>query len=117
MGDSYRVSPDEVRAHAETVRGFEQRASAAAEAGAHVAGLDDAYGILCQPFGSMVSGPQERGVEALNQAREATARLAENLDAAADAYEEFEKSVVELLEKIGRDVDAARLKTVAVPGR
>ncbi|WP_197321094.1 type VII secretion target [Saccharomonospora sp. NB11] len=116
MGDSFRVDPDEVRAHANTVRDFESRAGTAADAGSHLAGLDDAYGVLCQPFGSMVSGPQERGVEALNQAREFTRQLAENLDTAAQKYEEYEERVVEILEKVNRELESARLKLVESSG-
>lgn len=107
MAESYQVDPDAVRAHAKTMRGFQDRAGTAVDAGAHVAGLDDAYGILCQPFGSMVSEPQNRGVDALTGTRDATRQMADNLEAAAKAYEEFEKFVVGKLEQIAESVEAA----------
>lgn len=107
MSESYQVSVERLRAHTTTMRGFQDRADTAADAGAQVASLDDAYGILCQPFGSMVSEPQQRGVDALNQTRDATRDIADALDRAAQAYDEFEKSVVDKLNQIADSVDTA----------
>jgi hypothetical protein len=105
MSEGFRVSSEEIRTHANTVRGFEGRAGTAADAGAHVASLDDAYGVLCQPFGMMVAIPQNRAVDALSRTRETTKQLADNLGAAADAYQEFEQRVVDIVERIGRSVE------------
>src|SRR5690606_7030960 len=84
-----------------------QRAGTAADAGSHLAGLDEAYGVLCQPFGSMVREPQNRGAEALAKTQKVTQNLARALDEAANAYERLEEFIVERLNRIGRDVEAS----------
>ncbi|TLW90466.1 ESX-1 secretion-associated protein [Saccharomonospora piscinae] len=116
MAESHQVVPDDVRAHAQTMRGFADRAGTAADAGTHVAGLDAAYGILCQPFGSMVAQPQNQGVEALSTTRDLTSELADNLDAAAEAYQRYEDSVIEKLNDIAASVDTAATRLPEVNG-
>ncbi|SFB16338.1 Excreted virulence factor EspC, type VII ESX diderm [Amycolatopsis marina] len=107
MSEGYEVEPERVRAHAETVRGFQDRAAKAAAAGTHLSGLDDAYGVLCQPFGAMLNEPQSRGTEALTKTADVTGSLAEGLTAAADAYEQLEERIEELMVQLERSVTDA----------
>lgn len=67
MSEGFEVDPDEVEAHTGTVDGFAGRADTAVGAGAHVAGLDDAYGLFCRPFGELLKDPQQRGVDTLTE--------------------------------------------------
>lgn len=103
----FQVVLEELRSHAKTMESFSQRAGTAADAGSHLAGLDEAYGVLCQPFGSMVREPQNRGAEALAKTQKVTQNLARALDEAANAYERLEEFIVERLSRIGRDVEAS----------
>ncbi len=103
----FQVVLEELRSHAKTMESFSQRAGTAADAGSHLAGLDEAYGVLCQPFGSMVREPQNRGAEALAKTQKVTQNLARALDEAANAYERLEEFIVERLNRIGRDVEAS----------
>jgi uncharacterized protein YukE len=107
VSEGYEVEPERVRAHAETVRGYQDRAAKAAAAGTHLSGLDDAYGVLCQPFGSMLNEPQTRGTETLTKNAEVTGHLAEGLTAAAEAYEQLEERIEDLLVQLARSVTEA----------
>lgn len=107
MSEGYEVEPERVRAHAETVRDYQDRAAKAAAAGSHLSGLDDAYGVLCQPFGSMLKQPQARGTETLTKTADVTGSLAEGLTAAAEAYEQLEERIADLMVQLARSVTEA----------
>lgn len=116
MSEGYEVEPDRVRSHADTVRGFQDRAATAASAGTHLSRLDDAYGVLCQPFGSMLSEPQTRGTEALTRTAEVTGNLADGLTAAAEAYEQLEERIAAMMVKLERSVAEAGAAVPKVAG-
>lgn len=104
MTGGFEVDVDQVRSHANTLKGFQQRAGTAADAGSHLAGLDEAYGILCQPFGEKTREPQEKGAEALAKVENTTGHLADGLTAAADAYQEVEEKVRDILRELAQAV-------------
>lgn len=107
MANGFEVDPDQVSAHANTVRGFADRASTATDAGSQLASMDEAYGILCQPFGMMLNSPQQRGTETLAKTEQATTRLAEDLNAAARQYQEMEDKVTDILRQLASAVEGA----------
>lgn len=108
MADGFEVDPDQVDAHAGTVDGFAGRADTAVGAGAHVAALDDAYGLFCRPFGELLKDPQQRGVDTLTETAKQLHEMTDNLRETAktyreteDAIEDFIERLVELLEQVG----------------
>lgn len=112
MGKGFEVDPDQVTKHAGTVRGFADRAGTATDAGSQLASMNDAYGILCQPFGMMLNSPQQRGTEALGKTEEATSKLSDDLSKAARQYQEMEDKITEILRQLASDVESA-----ATPGK
>lgn len=101
MADGFfTVNTDEIRAHADHVEEFGGRADVAADAGAHLTTLDDAYGLACQPFGQMLVEPQSKGTEGLAKAAGLLHRHAGDLGATAEEYEQCEHRIVELIEDL-----------------
>lgn len=114
MGEGFAVNPAEVDAHAATVDGFAGRADTAVDAGSHVASLDDAYGLFCRPFGTLLEEPQQRGVETLTETASQLHETVTNLQECAEHYREVETSVVEqiqaLLEMLDRVTDVPMVR-------
>lgn len=108
MGEPFTVNTDEVRAHAGVTAGFAGRADTAAEAGAHVSTLNDAYGLFCQSFGAMTVEPQERGAQALADCAKKLHELADKLNSSADKYDQQEDKTLERLQQLLDAVDAAK---------
>lgn len=108
--DELAVKVDEIRSHAQKVDGFGDRVGQAADAAAHVASLDDAYGIFCQPFGAMLQEPQQRGVEAIQSSLTALQSMSDKLRQSSDAYEsveeKFGKALQDILEQVGAMIAA-----------
>ncbi|MPZ86246.1 MAG: ESX-1 secretion-associated protein [Actinophytocola sp.] len=107
MGEGFAVNPDEVNSHAGTVDGFAGRADTAVDAGAHVTGLDDAYGLFCRPFGEMLKDPQQRGVDTLTETATFMHETVTDLRDSAEHYQQVEDQVraaiealLEMLERI-----------------
>lgn len=100
MTDGFTVSTEEIRTHAGNVEGFGGRADVAADAGAHLTTLDDAYGLACQPFGQMLVEPQARGTEGLAKAASLLHLQAGKLTASAEEYETCEQRIVDLIEDL-----------------
>jgi uncharacterized protein YukE len=100
MGEGFAVTPDEVDAHAGTVDGFAGRADTAVDAGAHVTSLDDAYGLFCRPFGTLLKDPQQRGVDTLTETASQMHDIVTNLNKTAEHYREVEMRVVDLIDEL-----------------
>lgn len=100
MSEGFEVDPDQVDAHSGTVDGFAARADTAVGAGAHVASLDDAYGLFCRPFGTLLAQPQQRGVEALTATAEQLHEMTDNLRDCARTYREAEETIAEFIERL-----------------
>ena len=75
MGHSFHVDTDRLRQHAAAVDDFTTRADTAADAGRQVAGMDNAYGLLCRSIGGLFAGPQERCADSLGKAAQALRRI------------------------------------------
>lgn len=100
MGDGFTVDTEEVRSHAGNVEGFAGRADVAADAGAHLTTLDDAYGLACQQFGQMLVEPQTKGTEGLVKAAGLLHVQADALNASADEYDACEQRVSDLIKDL-----------------
>ncbi|NLG55966.1 MAG: ESX-1 secretion-associated protein [Rhodococcus sp.] len=105
-GESLEVNVEEIRSHAKTVDDIGARVGQAADAAAHVASLDDAYGIFCQPFGAALREPQQRGVEAIQSSFTAIQSTSDKLQRCGDAYEKADEAFSAALQEILDQVDA-----------
>ncbi|MCP2261532.1 putative conserved protein YukE [Streptoalloteichus tenebrarius] len=100
MDNGFRVDSEQVRSHAGPVGGFAGRAHTAAEAGATVTDLNDAYGLFCRPFAAMLKPAQQRGADALKECAELLDRTVEDLRKVADTYQEAEDKEARRMEEI-----------------
>lgn len=100
MGDSFRVATAQLRDHAITTGDFATRAGTAADAGRQVAGMDNAYGLICWPIGRMLAGPQSRCADALEKAAQALHRITNDLNSSAHAYERIDSAAATHLGQI-----------------
>jgi hypothetical protein len=105
MGEGFEVDLNEVNSHAGTVAGFAGRADTAADAGAHVTSLDDAYGLFCQPFGQMLKDPQQRGTDTLTETASILQETVTDLQDTARHYEEVERKVLAAIEALLKRLD------------
>ncbi len=101
MGHSFHVDTDRLREHAAAVDDFTTRADTAADAGRQVAGMDNAYGLLCRSIGGLLAGPQERCADSLGKAAQVLRRITNDLHASADSYHRIDGAAASNLEKIG----------------
>lgn len=107
MGDGFTVNSDQLVTQASAVDGFAGRADTATDAGAHVTSLDDAYGLLCRPFGQLLKDPQERGVDTLKATAETLHQLVTGLQDCATTYQEAEDKVGEMMRALVAKLDAS----------
>lgn len=104
----FGTDTDQLRQHAATIAGKAESVGTAAEAASHVAGLDDAYGILCFQMGlpRILEGPQERCAQMIKDAQQELQELQKSITTAAKKYDEQEQELLdrlrEVLEKLGR---------------
>ena len=101
MGHSFHVDVDQLRDHATAVDDFATRAETAADAGRQVAGMDNAYGLLCRPIAGLLSGPQQRCADSLEKAAQALHRITNDLHASADSYQRIDSGAASDLTQIG----------------
>lgn len=100
MGEGFEVDPAAVEGHAGTVEGFAARADTAVGAGAHVASLDDAYGLFCRPFGTLLQQPQQRGVDTLKETAAQLHDMTDGLRECALTYRDAEERIADLIERM-----------------
>ncbi|OLF07540.1 hypothetical protein BLA60_26835 [Actinophytocola xinjiangensis] len=112
----FTVDTDEVRAHAGTVEEFGGRVDVAADAGAHLTTLDDAYGLACQPFAQMLVEPQAKGTESIATAAAKLHSFAAKLNDTATDYDECERRLVEVMEDLLESLEDAAASIPDVAG-
>ncbi|MGH3830091.1 MAG: type VII secretion target [Pseudonocardiaceae bacterium] len=100
MDNGFRVTAAQLRDHATAVGALATHTAAAADAGRQVAGMDNAYGLICWPIERMLAGPQDRCADALEQAAKALSRIANDLDSAAETYERIDSTAATHLRQI-----------------
>ncbi|SHF82149.1 type VII secretion target [Streptoalloteichus hindustanus] len=108
MDNGFRVDSEQVRGHTGPVGGFAGRAHVAAEAGATLTDLNDAYGLFCIPFGSMLKPAQQRGADALKECAELLDQTVEDLRKVADRYQEAEEREARRMAEILDRLESAR---------
>ena len=107
MAEGFTVEFGRLRAHVGEVDDFAGRVDVAADAAGHVAGLDDAYGLICRQLGlpDLLRGPQERAAEALREGASSLHDTAADLNATVAQYEETERRIDDtirsLLDRLG----------------
>ena len=101
MGHSFHVDAEQLRDHATTVDDYATRAETAADAGRQVAGMDNAYGLLCRPIAGLLAGPQRRCADSLEKVAQALHRITNDLNASADSYQCIDRGAASDLTKIG----------------
>ncbi|WP_198586943.1 type VII secretion target [Glycomyces xiaoerkulensis] len=80
MPDHVQVDPEELRAHASSLRTIHERFAAVKEASGHIFQADEAYGQLCQWLPPILEGRHVAQDELVDE-------LAFNVDALAGAVE------------------------------
>lgn len=106
-GWDFQGDSDNTRRHANNVREIQAGIGEAAAAGGEVAALDDAYGLLCCELGlpEIMRVPQERVTALLEQIASKLERDADQLDAAAQKYENFEAETLATLNRVRAELD------------
>lgn len=106
----FRVDLDGLRGHAASVGDTQGQVAEAADAGHHVAGLDDAYGLLCLQMGLpfLLRGPQERVAGLIDKISKRLDEHSGKLKDAADKYSETEKQVCDILQRLATDLESAK---------
>ncbi|MBK1784314.1 type VII secretion target [Prauserella cavernicola] len=109
MSEAFQVDPERIRAHAASVGGVKSGVDEAADAGGHVASLNDAYGWICQAMGlpEMLQGPQERVTAMIQRVGTKLGDDQQKLDESAKRYDEAELKVIEILKQLGESLDKA----------
>ncbi|NLU84367.1 type VII secretion target [Rhodococcus sp. HNM0569] len=100
MSDSFSVDLDQLTGHAREIDGFGERTTAAAGSASQLAGMTDAFGLFCQPFGAMLSIPQQSGAQAVQATADAMRRAGDNLRAAVEQYGEADDGFAQSLKDI-----------------
>lgn len=107
MSDGFTVNTDQLLDRADTVAGFATRADTAADAGAHVTSLDDAYGLFCQPFAQLLKNPQQRGAGTLAETAANLHQMVTNLQDSAKTYQEAEEKIITVLQALFQMLEAS----------
>lgn len=100
MAEGFQVTTAQLRDHATDVGDLATRAGTAADASRQVAGMDNAYGLICWPIGKMLEGPQDRCADALEKAAQALHRITNDLNACAHTYERIDNAAATHLRQI-----------------
>jgi hypothetical protein len=87
--DGFRIGVD-LTAHAQQLQGVMDALNQAVDAARTVSMPTDAYGILCQPFRMMLDPVEKWGIDALEQAVEATQTASEQVNDIAKEYQGVE---------------------------
>lgn len=84
----YIVDPEQLRTHASNLEQFKTRFEAIKSASSHIAQDDEAYGLLCGWISGLLEERHQRQDSLVAYVEENIGLAAENIRAAADAYEE-----------------------------
>ncbi|GAB2740902.1 hypothetical protein GCM10027174_12960 [Salinifilum aidingensis] len=100
--DGFAIHTDEMRSHAQRVRGVAERIGTAKDAAGEISlNGGEAYGILCSPVLIPLMGMIETmGSAAIGTSQAAVEGTAAGLEAAAEEYDSVDEEVVASLEAI-----------------
>ncbi|RRO12983.1 ESX-1 secretion-associated protein [Saccharopolyspora rhizosphaerae] len=97
MADEMNVVVEDLRAHASKVEGVVDQLNTAVDASQQVSMDNDAYGVLCRPFAWMIDLAEQNGVDALREAVTSMQRIAEDVRATAEDYQQVDDGGSELM--------------------
>jgi hypothetical protein len=86
----FRVDTAQVRDHAQNVTSVEERFEAVRTASAHIAGNDEAYGLLCGWIAGVLEGRHLRQDELIAYVRENLSLVVDGLRRTAERYDAYE---------------------------
>lgn len=109
MGTGFEVQPESLRKHSSEVQDLAGRVDGAAQAAHHLASLDDAYGLICQQLGlpEMLRLPQEIAARTIDNLRDSLRATSENVNRAADEYQQTDMEHGRQLNRLGDRLDSA----------
>lgn len=87
MTDDIGTSPEELRAHAAKLQGFEDRLKTALDAANQVSMGSEAYGKICAFFVPVVRSVSQPGTDALRNTSDVLGDLAAKVKNSANTYE------------------------------
>jgi hypothetical protein len=102
MAEGFTVDAEQVRRHAQRIEALRDRFDAVKAASAHIAGDDDAYGVLCRWMVWILEERHARQDELIAYAQENLSLAAESLRAAARQYEETDSDNEAALSNLAR---------------
>jgi hypothetical protein len=94
-----QVSPEELQAHARSVRQVGEEVALARAAGGHVALGWETYGVLCQFMYNVVDDTQQAAVDAFGEMCQSLGEVALALEAAAAGFDLTDLSSAEELSR------------------
>lgn len=106
MADGFGVHTEEMRAHAQKLRGVAERIGTAQDAAGQVSmnGVD-AYGVLCSPLLTPLIGLVEvAGQAAIGTANLAVEATGASINGMADGYDALEQELGEVFGKIAGEL-------------
>lgn len=100
-GGSTRLSVDttELRHHKTAVDEQRRNVDHALEAANHLAGLDDAYGVICRPFASRLDDVHASTIGLLETLTASLSTTVANLGTCADTYDSVDQNWAKDLDK------------------
>ncbi len=110
---SYKVSPEELTAHASHLDGVKDRVETAVSAAQETQNMsDDAFGLMCSFLPPEINPMEQKGSEALRAASEGIGATADNVRKTADEYrdndEQGSRSIGAFLKDDGSSNSEAR---------
>jgi Excreted virulence factor EspC, type VII ESX diderm len=102
MAEGFTADTEQMRRHAQRIEALRDRFDAVKAASAHIAGNDDAYGVLCRWMVWILEERHTRQDELIAYAQENLSLAAESLRAAARQYEDTDSDNEATLSKLAR---------------
>ncbi|MDQ0379334.1 type VII secretion target [Amycolatopsis thermophila] len=99
--DGYEVLTDELGTHAGKVDGLAERLQTAVDAARQVSMDNGAFGVICQPFAMMLDPFEQRGIQALEAAKECVSGTAGNVRTASTNYEGQDEGTRQAVKRMG----------------
>lgn len=104
MAEEFTVDTEQMRRHALRVEALRDRFDAVKAASAHIAGGDDAYGVLCRWMVWILQERHARQDELIAYAQENLSLAAQSLRAAARKYEDTDSDNEAVLSRMARQL-------------
>jgi hypothetical protein len=93
MAAGFTIEPEELRAHARNLDGFQARFDQVAAASQHISADGQAYGALCAWIGLILHGRHQRQDQLVTFAAENVSQVSRAVTNQAAVYEEAEENM------------------------